>query len=68
MISFIHSASPYRDDIKKDKVTHSDDASIHVLEGSNDVVVTDIGYNDTVKCAVLGWHTMEEMVENLKNV
>lgn len=21
-----------------------------------------------VKCAVLGWHTMEEMVENLKNV
>ena len=53
MISFIHSASPYRDDIKKDKVTHSDDASIHVLEGSNDVVVTDIGYNDTVKSQVV---------------
>lgn len=53
MISFIHSASPYRDGIKKDKVTHSDDASIHVLEGSNDVVVTDIGYNDTVKSQVV---------------
>lgn len=39
--------------ILKDKVTHSDDASIHVLEGSNDVVVTDIGYNDTVKSQVV---------------
>ena len=41
MISFVRSNSNYVDLAKKGKVTHSNDGSIHVLENTNDVVVTE---------------------------
>ena len=44
----------------------SDDEIDQLEEAS---VLKDISHMPArVKCAVLGWHTMEEMVENLKNV
>ncbi len=41
MLSFIHSAEAYKNDVKGDKVTHTKNNDIHVLENSNDVVVTE---------------------------
>lgn len=41
MISFVRSNSNYVELAKKGKVTHSNDGSIHVLENTNDVIVTE---------------------------
>lgn len=41
MISFVRSNSNYVELAKNGKVTHSNDGSIHILENTNDVVVTE---------------------------
>lgn len=53
MLSFIHSNSAYKDDVKEGKVTHNNDNTIHVLENSNDVVVTDTDSRDLVSSKVI---------------
>lgn len=53
MLSFIHSANAYKDDTKEGKVTHNNDGTIHILENSNDVVVTENRYNDLVSSTVV---------------
>ncbi len=53
MLSFIHSNSAYKDDVKDGKVTHNNDNTIHVLESSNDIVVTDTDSHDLVSSKVI---------------
>ena len=53
MLSFIHSNSAYKDDVKEGKVTHNSDNTIHVLESSNDIVVTDTDSHDLVSSKVI---------------
>ena len=53
MLSFIHSNSAYKDDAKDGKVTHNNDNTIHVLESSNDIVVTDTDSHDLVSSKVI---------------
>lgn len=53
MLSFIHSNSAYKDDVKDGKVTHNSDNTIHVLESSNDIVVTDTDSHDLVSSKVI---------------
>lgn len=53
MLSFIHSNSAYKDDVKEGKVTHNNDNTIHVLESSNDIVVTDTDSHDLVSSKVI---------------
>lgn len=53
MLSFIHSNSAYKDDVKEGKVTHNSDNTIHVLESSNDIVVTDTNSHDLVSSKVI---------------
>lgn len=53
MLSFIHSNSAYKDDVKDGKVTHNNDNTIHVLESSNDIVVTDTDSHDLASSKVI---------------
>ena len=53
MLSFIHSNSAYKDDVKEGKATHNNDNTIHVLESSNDIVVTDTDSHDLVSSKVI---------------
>lgn len=53
MLSFIHSNGAYKDDVKEGKVTHNSDNTIHVLESSNDIVVTDTDSHDLVSSKVI---------------
>lgn len=41
MMNFIHSSKEFKLDGKEDVITHSSDQTIHVIENTNDIVVTD---------------------------
>ena len=41
MMNFIHSSKEFELDGKEDVITHSSDQTIHVIENTNDIVVTD---------------------------
>lgn len=41
MMNFIHSSKEFELDRKEDVITHSSDQTIHVIENTNDIVVTD---------------------------
>lgn len=41
MMNFIHSSKEFELDEKEDVITHSSDQTIHVIENTNDIVVTD---------------------------
>ena len=53
MLNFVHSKDDFKEDIKEDVVTHSSDQHIHVLENSNDIVVTDENDEGLVKSTVI---------------
>lgn len=53
MLNFIHSKDDFKEDIKEDVVTHSSDQHIHVIENSNDIVVTDENDEGLIKSTVI---------------